>query len=207
MNASLIFVVVTSENQVMGASWTSNGEMPLILSSLVHAFTAVASVTAVMRCLGLKCFVSSSTAALRPQRLWCWGSYLPKWCYLHWHHWPPMSLSVFPFSSQIWNSGRDYFWDGTIRRQYFLFSNMILLRLVSSPLSLNDWTKGGCARPIHPIGQSRFQLACFLASSLMLVLACLLQRWLSQAQVFAYGFVADHICALIRGRAIFSSHL
>lgn len=62
MAASLIFVLVTSENQGMGASSTLNGEMPLILSSLMHAFTS-----AVMRCLRPKCFVSLALAALREQ--------------------------------------------------------------------------------------------------------------------------------------------
>lgn len=113
----------------------------------------------------------------------------------------------FPFSSQTWNSGRDYLWDGIIRRQYFLFINVILLCLVWSSLSLNDWIKCGSARPVHPFEQSRFQLACFLASSPMLVLACLLQRRLLRALTLAHGFLADNTCALIIGRAIFSSHL
>lgn len=67
MAASLIFVLVTSENQGMGASSTLNGEMPLILSSLMHAFTSAASITAVMRCLRPKCFVTLALAALREQ--------------------------------------------------------------------------------------------------------------------------------------------
>lgn len=69
MGAHLISMLATSENQGMGASCTSSGEMPLILNALMHAFTAVASVTAVMRYLTPKCSVSSAIAALGPQGL------------------------------------------------------------------------------------------------------------------------------------------
>lgn len=57
------------------------------------------------------------------------------------------------FSSQTWGSGRDYLWDGVIRRQYLLI-NVILLCLVWTPVSISGWVKGGSARQVHPFGQS-----------------------------------------------------
>lgn len=57
------------------------------------------------------------------------------------------------FSSPTWGSGRDYLWDGIIRRQC-LFINVILLCLVWTPVSISGWVKGGSARPAHPFGQS-----------------------------------------------------